>query len=168
MLQPQLILLAYWAVMLGLSAFLLRMACSLCQTDMPSWKRAVISTLIVSFLAYLTFDFTGYLILRSLKDVGLYVPPWYGYHLWFREPIALKWAVISLAGPLKYIPFVFALCVAGVLQVVVLQAQVTFRFGLLIFLMQWAATIAAGYVVGLLFGVALDKFGWAMQPASVA
>lgn len=165
MLNLPLPLLAYWLIVVGLSAFFLRLACSLCQTDMPSWLRAVISTLLVSFLAYLTYDFTGYLILRSLKDVTIYVPPWYSFALWFREPIALKWAVVSMAGPLKYIPFVFALCAAGVLQVIVLQAQVTFRFGLLIFLLQWFATAVAGYILALLFGVALSGTA---QPTQVA
>jgi hypothetical protein len=163
--NQQLTLVVYWLLIVGMSAFFLRMACSICQTDMPSWRRAVISTLLVSFLAYLVFDFTGYLILRSLKDVTIYVPPWYSYALWFREPIALKWAVISMAGPLKYIPFVFALCAAGVLQVIVLQAQVTFRFGLLIFLMQWIVTVVAGYILALVFGVALSGV---VQPTPVA
>jgi hypothetical protein len=135
---------------------------------MPTWRRAIISVLVVSFLAYLTFDFTAYLIMRSLQDVVIQVPPWYGYNFWFREPIALKWLIISQVGPLRFLPFVFGLCVAGVLQVIVLQLDVTFRFGLLIVLLQWGATVVAGYIVSLVLGVVLSGIGWTMQPEPVA
>jgi hypothetical protein len=168
MVSPHFILLLYWLVMIVLSAFFLRMACSLCQTGMPTWRRAVVSVLVVSFLAYLTFDFTAYLIMRSLQGVVIQVPPWYGYNFWFREPIVLKWLIISQAGPLRYVPFVFGLCAAGLLQVIVLQLEVTFRWGLLIVLLQWGATAVAGYIVSLLFGVVLSGIGWTMQPDPVA
>src|SRR4051812_42409875 len=167
-LGPQVIILAYWLVMIVITAFFLRMACSLCQTSMPSWRRSIISVVLVSFLAYLTWDFAAYLIMRSMQDVLIQVPERYGYNFWFREPIALKWFVISHAGPLRYLPFVFALCAVGVLQVIVLQAEVTFRFGLLIFLLQWGAALVAGYVVGLLFGVGLNAIGWKPEQPPVA
>jgi hypothetical protein len=167
-LTPQVIFIAYWLIILALAAFALRMACSLCRVDMPSWRRSFVSVLVVTFLTYLVFDFTCYLIMRSMDGVMLMVPPWYSYGIWFREPIQLKWYIVSHAGPLKYLPFVFGLCVAGVLQLIVLQAQVTFRFGLLIFLMQWGATFVAGYVVSLLFGVALDSIGWTPPEQTMA
>src|SRR5262249_37879783 len=128
-LTPQVILLAYWLVIIALAALFLRLACSLCQADIPSWTRAVISVILVTFLAYLTFDFTSYLIMRSLQDVVIQVPPGYSYQIWFREPIAFKWMVVGYAGPLRYLGPIFALCVAGILQVIVLQADVTFRWG---------------------------------------
>lgn len=158
------VLIAYWAVMLVLCAFFLRMACSLCRVDMPSWRRAFVAVVVVTFLAYLTFDFTAYLVMRSMSEVLIRVPPGYGYHQWFREPFALKWQIVNHAGPLRYLPFIFGLCAAGVLQVIVLQAEVTFRFGLLIAALQWGATVVAGYVVSLLFGVALSGAGWQPQP----
>jgi hypothetical protein len=167
-LSPQMIVLPYWLVMIVITAFFLRMACSICQTNMPSWRRSIISVVLVSFLGYLTWDFAAYLIMRGMQDVLIQVPDWYGYNYWFREPIALKWYVISRAGPLRYLPFVFALCAVGVLQVIVLQAEVTFRFGLLIFLLQWGAALVAGYVVGLLFGVGLNAIGWEPEQLPVA
>src|SRR5689334_8869829 len=88
--SPHMILAAFWAVMVVLAAFFLRMACSVCRMDLPTWKRSLVSVLLVSFLAYLVFDYTGYLVMRSLQDIKIQVPPWYGYHLWFREPIGLK------------------------------------------------------------------------------
>jgi hypothetical protein len=159
-LSPQVILIAFWLIIVVVAAFSLRMACSLCRVDMPSWRRSFVSVIVVTFLAYLTFDFTCYLIMRSMNGVLLQVPPGYGYSHWFREPIGLKWYIVSHVGPVKYLPIIFALCVAGVLQLIVLQAQVKFRFGLLIFLMQTAATVVAGYIVSLIFGVALTSIGW--------
>jgi hypothetical protein len=158
------VLVAYWLLLVGLAAFFLRLACGLCRTDLPSWRRALVSVVVVTFLAYQAFDFTAYLVLRSMAGVVIQVPPGYGYHLWFREPIGLKLAVLEHAGPLHYVPFVFGLCAAGVLQVIVLQAEVTFRFGLLICLLQWGATALAGYVLSLLFGVGLGAMGGLPQP----
>lgn len=158
-LSPHVILLVYWLLLVALSAFFLRLACGLCRTTIPTWRRSIVSVLVVAFLTYLVVDFTAYLILRSMQDVLVQIPPWYGYNYWFREPVGLKWFVISHVGPLRYLPFVFGLCAAGVLQVAVLQAQVTFRFGLLIVLLQWGATFVAGYILALLFGVALSTAG---------
>src|SRR4051812_45969001 len=108
------------------------MACSICRADMPSWRLAFLSVVMVGFLTYLVVDFTSYLVMRTLADIGLQVPPWYRYHHWFREPPGLKLLILSHAGFLRYGPFVFGICAAGVLQVIVLQAQVSFRAGALI------------------------------------
>jgi hypothetical protein len=167
-LSPQVILLAYWLAIVGIAALFLRLACSLCQAGMPSWPRAIISVVLVTFVAYLTFDFTEYVLMRSMQDVVIQVPPWYGYTHWFREPMGFKWMVVSQAGPLRYLGPVFALCIAGIVQVIVLQADVTFRWGLVIFLLQTVATAVAGYVVALVLGVALDAVGWSPQPVATA
>ncbi len=166
-LSPHMILITFWLVMVFLSAFFLRMACGICGMELPSWRRCLVSVLLVTFLAYVAFDFTGYLVLRSMQDVTVQLPPWYGYHLWFREPIGLKLAIISQGGPLKYIPYLFGLCAAGVLQVIVLQAQVTFRMGLVVFALQWAATLVAGYLLALVMGVGLSAVGWTPEPPPI-
>jgi hypothetical protein len=163
-LSPHVIVISFWLLLLVFSAFFLRMACSLCRTEMPSWKRAFVSVVIVTFLSYLAFDFTAYLVMLTLKDQGLYVPPGYGYTQWFREPLGLKLYIISHSSFLHYIPFINALCAAGVLQVIVLQAQVNFHWGTLIFLMQWGATLLAGYIVALVLGVGLDAIGYKPEP----
>lgn len=163
----QAIPLTFAIVMVLLSAFFLRLACGLCAGTLPSWRRALISTFVVSILAYLTFDFFAYLIMRSMDGVKIQVPPWYGFKYWFREPIQLKWFIISQVGVLRYLPIIFALCAAGVLQVIVLQAEVKFRVGLMIVLLQWGVTMLAGYIFLLLFGVAVDTTGWTM-PGPVA
>jgi len=93
----------------------------------------------------------------------LRVPPWYSYGIWFREPIGLKWFIVSHTGFLRFVPIILAVFVAGLLQFIVLQADVTFGFGLLIVVLQWVATVVAGYVVSLLFGVALSAIGATLQ-----
>jgi hypothetical protein len=168
LLSPQMLTLASWIPLIFLSAFFLRMACSFCQGELPSWTRSLISVVVVSFLAYLTFDFSAYMIMRSLDDVAVHIPEGYSYKLWFREPLALKWIIISQAGRLRYLPFVFALCAAGTLQVIILQASVTFRVGLVIVLLQWGATAVAGYIMTLLMGVALSEADKAQQATPVS
>src|SRR5262249_23085976 len=124
-------------------------------TDLPSWKRAIVSVVVITALAYLSFDYIAYLIMRSMDGVMLVVPPWYGYNFWFREPIGLKLYIISHVGFVRYLPFVVALCVAGFLQVLALNAEVGFRWGLFIYLLQAFATIVAGYIVSLFLGLAI-------------
>ncbi len=119
-------------------------------------------------LGVLTFDFAAYVIVHSMEDFIIRLPPWYSYGMWFREPFFLKWYVLSHAGPLRFVPFLPAVVVAVVLQVIVFEAQINFGFGLLIVFLQWTATIVAGYIVSLLFGVALSAIGWAPQPPPTA
>jgi hypothetical protein len=166
-LSPQVILLVYWLLIVVIAAFCMRMACSLCQVGQPTWRRAIISVVVVTFLAYVTADFSAYLLMRSMQDVVIQVPPGYGYTHWFREALGFKWMVISHAGPLRYLPIVFAVCVAGILQVIVLQAEVTFRWGLVILILQYGATAVAGYLLFLAFGAGLDAIGWTPPPVEV-
>ena len=107
-LHPQLIILAYWLVVILLGAFFLRQACSVCGAGMPTWRRSIVSVIIVTFLAYLAFDFASYMIMESMGGIFLYIPPWYGYNFWFRESLGLKLYIISQAGPLRFVPFILA------------------------------------------------------------
>jgi hypothetical protein len=162
-LRPHLVVLSFWLVIILLAAFFLRQACSLCRANMPSWKRAIVSVILVTFLGYLIFDYTGYLIMRSLNGVTLVVPPWYGYNFWFREPLGLKWLIISQVGPVRWLPIVFALCGAGILQVFVLEAEVTFHWAFFIFMLQTVATYISAYILSLVFGSVLQSAGWTIQ-----
>jgi hypothetical protein len=166
--RPHLVIVSYWLVMVLAAAFFLRLACSLCRTGMPTWRRAIISTIVVTFLAYLAFDFMSYIIMRGMEEMQVLIPPWYGYNYWFRESIALKWYIISQAGAVRFLPFVVAIVVGSFLEFVVLQAQVTFGVGLLIVILQWGATVATGYILSLVYGVVLAGIGWTLQPTSVA
>jgi hypothetical protein len=166
LLHPHVILLAYWLIMIVLAAFFLRLACSLCRAGIPSWKRSFVSVFVVTILAYITFDFASYLTMKTMDGVLFRLPPWYSYSLWFREPIGLKWYLVSQAGPLRLVPFALGLFAAGLVQFVVLQADVTFGFGLLIVVLQWVATVVAGYIVSLLLGVVLSAIGATLTPES--
>jgi hypothetical protein len=163
LLNPLVILLAYWLIIIVLAAFFLRLACSLCRAGIPSWKRSFVSVFVVTLLAYMTFDFACYLTMKTMDGVLFQLPPWYSYGLWFREPFGLKWYLVSQAGPLRLVPFGLGLFVAALVQFVVLQADVTFGFGLLIVVLQWGATLVAGYIVSLLFGVVLSAIGATLQ-----
>ena len=46
------VLIAYWAVMLVLCAFFLRMACSLCRMDLPSWRRSLVDVVVVMVVCH--------------------------------------------------------------------------------------------------------------------
>jgi hypothetical protein len=65
LLNPLVILLTYWLIMIVLAAFFLRLACSLCRAGIPSWKRSFVSVFVVTLLAYIAFDFTGYLTMKQ-------------------------------------------------------------------------------------------------------
>jgi hypothetical protein len=52
------VLIAYWAIVLVIAAFSLRMACGICRTDLPSWKRAFVSVVVVTFTSC-TFQFSA-------------------------------------------------------------------------------------------------------------
>lgn len=163
LLHPLVILLAFWLIMVVLAAFFLRLACSLCRAGIPSWRRSFVSVFVVTLLAYLAFDFACYLTMRSMDGVLIQVPPWYSYSWWFREPIGLKWYIVSHAGPFRFVPFLVGLFVAGLFQFIVLEAEVSYGFGLLIVALQWVATLVAGYIVSLLFGVVLSAIGATLQ-----
>src|SRR5262249_14972038 len=51
---------------------------------------------------------------------------------------------------------------------IVLQAQVTFGIGLLIVILQWGATLVAGYIVSLVLGAILGTIAWSPQPGTAA
>ena len=111
---------------------------------MPRWQRSIISVVLVTFLAYLAFDFTSYLIMRSLDGVTLRAPL-VRLHYWFREPFALKWFIISQAD-LRFCPR-FGSSHAGILQVLVLEGDVTFGWGFLIVILQTVASVIGVYRV---------------------
>jgi hypothetical protein len=93
------------------------------------------------------------------------VPPGYGFSNWLREPFFVKWHVLNMLPVVRFLPFVFALCVAGMLQVAGLQLQVKFRVGLLIFLIQWVATVVGMFVLLFVFNLLLGLGGQTLNYA---
>jgi hypothetical protein len=159
-LERQALEVGFWLLMVPVAAFILRNVCGLFRADLPSWPRAVFMVLFVGPAAYLVFDLSAYLIFLSMQDVLLRVPPGYGYGDWFREPLLLKWRVVGLVPLVQYLPVVLALCAAGVFQTVTLRLQVPFRKALLIFVVQWAATLVAVVVLSYAVNFALAAAGW--------
>ncbi len=158
-LQQQLLMLGFWGIMLFLAALILRLTSSYIGADMPSWRRAIFMVLFVGPAAYLVFDLSSYVIMLAIQDVMLRVPPDYSYTNWFREPLPLKWHIISMVPFIKHIPVIFAICAAGVLQAITLQLSVTFRRALVIFVVQWALTILTMFALSFVVNMGLGVVG---------
>src|SRR5262249_47175197 len=141
---------AFWALLVPVAAYLLRVACGVCGEDPPSWRRAVIGLLVMAAGAYFTWDVASYLFVRMMGDdtVGVRLPPGYSYGRWLREPVGLKWAVLGIVPGVRFIPILMAVVVAGVLQVGVLE--VPFRNAFAITLLQGAMTLVAMAVLAFL------------------
>lgn len=155
--QEPLLLVMFWLLMLPIAAFLLRTACGICAADLPTYRRAALIVLLVGPAAYFTFDFSAYGIVLAQQDVALQLPPGYSYSSWLREPLALKWQAIGLIPGIRYLPVVFAICLAGVLQVILLQ--VTFRIGVLIFLLEWFLNVMAMALLSFLLSLTQGFLG---------
>ena len=57
---------------------------------------------------------------------------------------------------MRYLPLALALLCAGILQVLALEADVTFGWGFVIVILQTIASVIGAYIVSLLFGVVLQ------------
>lgn len=147
----------FWLILIPIMVFVVRQTCSLFRLDLPSWPRSALILFVVGPMAYLTFDFCSYIIMLSIRGESFPLPPGYAYAHWFHEPLLLKWRILSSVAMLRYVPIVFALCVGGVLEVLLLQLQVNFRVGLLICLVQSAANLFAFIALTMLFNFALSS-----------
>src|SRR5262245_17086441 len=94
--EQHLLILGYWVVLVFVSAFMMRQASSLFTGEMPTYTQAVIMVLIVAPTAYLVFEFSSYVIMLSMQDVNLRLPPGYGFGNWLREPFFLKWHILQM------------------------------------------------------------------------
>lgn len=148
--KQHLLAVGFWVLLILVATIALRWTCSTFGEDAPSWRWALFMSVAVAGACYLTAEFASYVIMRTMDGVLLTVPPGYGFTHWLQEPFALKWAIISRIPFIRYLPFVFALCVAGMLQTILLDLRTTFRMSLFIFLVQWAITLV---VMGVVSGV---------------
>ena len=132
----------FWAVMVFVAGLIFQKVCDLCGAELPSFRRSVLITVLVAAAAFFTFDGTGYGIMLATRDsVNLNLPPGYNYGNWLREPLYLKWQVMGLVPILRYLPIVFAGCMAATLYVLILAEP--FRNCLVILLIQWTLNVAA-------------------------
>ncbi len=137
--------------------FCLRQACSICQANIPSYTRALADVVLTVPLTYFVFDLAAYVLMRLVSEAGVEVPPDYSYGEWLGESLQLKWAAIGLIPGLRYLMVVIALCVAGILQVLVLH--VTFRVGVLILALHVTFTLATLGLLALLMALQMGAVG---------
>ncbi len=132
----------FWALMLVIGGYTFQTVCNLCGADPPSFRRSMLTTALVGAAAFFTFDGLGYgIVLASRDTVNLNLPPGYGYGNWLREPLYLKWQVMGLVPLLRWLPVLFAGCLAATLYVFILAEP--FRNCIAILAIQWTLNVVA-------------------------
>lgn len=159
-------------VVLPFAAFLLRQACSIFGEDLPGYRRAVTVVLITAGGAYLVWDGASFAMVKMAKEAACR-DQWIenqallaqriawldqlGYSQWARIPLGVRLELAGRVPGVSRLPFVFGLCVAGVLAV--LGLGVPFRKALGIILLQWLMmliVVAVGH-----FGISsFLQFAW--------
>jgi hypothetical protein len=131
----------FWAVMVPISGYIFQNVCSMCGADFPSFRRAVLITVLVTAAAFFTFDGIGYGIIMASRDtIKLNLPPEYHYGNWLREPLYLKWQVLGLIPLIgRLLPVLVAVCLAATLYVLTLAEP--FRNCIAILAIQWTVNV---------------------------
>lgn len=134
---------AFWALMIPIAAYIFQNVCSMCGADYPTFRRAVLTTVLVTAAAFLAFDGIGYGLVKASSDtVNLNLPSDYGYSNWLREPLYLKWQVLGLIPMIgRLLPIVVAVCLAATLYVFILTEP--FRICMSILAIQWTVNVVA-------------------------
>lgn len=149
---PQILLFMGMATLVALpfAAFLLRQACSIFGEELPGYRRAIFVVLITGGGAYLAWDGASFAMVKMAKEAACR-DQWIenqnllaqrmawvdqlGYSQWARLPLGMRLELAGRVPGVSRLPFVFGLCVAGVLAV--LGLGVPFRKALGIVLLQW-------------------------------
>jgi hypothetical protein len=151
----------FWGVMLPIAGYIFQTVCSLCGADPPPFRRAVLITILVTAAAFFTFDGIGYGIVMASRDTtNLNLPPDYHYGNWLREPLYLKWQVMGLIPLLRYLPILFAVCLAATAYVFILAEP--FRNCIAILAIQWTLNV----VVMAILSFALSNILHVVAPSS--
>jgi len=148
-------------VVLPFAAFLLRQACSIFGEGMPDYRRAIVVVLVSAGGAYLSWDGASFAMVKMAKEAACR-DQWIenqavlaqrmawldqlGYSQWARLPLGMRVELAGRVPGVSRLPFVFGLCVAGV--VAVLGLGVPFRKALGIVLLQWlmmVVVVAVGH-----------------------
>ncbi len=128
------------------AAYLLQGICNATGTDLPSFRKGLMVTVLGAVVAFFTFDLLGYGLVRGTMDIThLMLPPEYGYFDWLKEPMALKWRAMGLVPILRYLPIVFAVCLAGIIYILGLGEN--WRIVVVILSVQWTLTALASMVL---------------------
>src|SRR5579884_1323651 len=133
----------FWALMIPIAAYIFQNVCSMCGADYPTFRRAALTTVLVTAAAFFAFDGIGYGLIKASSDtVNLNLPPDYGYSNWLREPLHLKWQVLGLIPMIgRLLPIVVAVCLAATLYVLILAEP--FRNCIAILAIQWTLNVVA-------------------------
>lgn len=132
----------FWLVMLPIAGYIFQNVCSMCGADPPTFRRSVLITALVGAAAFFTFDGLGYGIVMAARDtIKLDLPPGYHYWNWLREPLYLKWQAMGMIPLLRWLPVLFAVCLAATLYVFLLAEP--FRNCIAILAIQWTVNLVA-------------------------
>jgi hypothetical protein len=147
--QPFLVI-GFWVLFILVASCTLRWICEFFAEDPPTPRRALFMSVVVAAAVFFTLEYSSYLILLAISDTAVAIPPGYGFWNWVYEPIGLKWAVLGKVPFVRYLPILFAVCVAGAVQCILLELKVNFRRSTFYFVTQWlfAAAIMAAVTTG--------------------
>jgi hypothetical protein len=112
-----LVTILFWLAMFPIATYILVYVTNYITGESPqTLVRAALTTLLVGGAVFFTYDASGYLFARMMQDpgVGVQFPANYTYWDWLREPLGLKWHVLSFIPVIRFLPVLFALCVGGI------------------------------------------------------
>ncbi len=129
--------------LLFFSGYFLQLAANVCGADQPTFRKAVLIALLTGTACFFTYDLSGYGILMVSRDqiTNLNLPDHFSYGQWLREPLELKWQVLGLLPIVRYLPVLFAVCLASIVYVLVFKVH--YRVSMVIFLLQWTLSLVS-------------------------
>src|SRR5262245_51756490 len=117
-----LLALANWALMVPIAAYILIRVNGFFIDDFPTtFLRAMGLVLVTAAVMFFAYDLTGYGFVRLMEDpqVGYRLPANYSYLDWLREPVALKWRVLSALPFVRFVPVGIGIFAVSIMQVLI-------------------------------------------------
>jgi hypothetical protein len=145
-------IIVYWIMMFPIAVFVLVRTTDFWADDGPgTLMQAVRATLFTGVVVFLTYDLSGYVFARMMQipELGFVFPESYGYFNWIREPLCMKWQVLSIIPVIRYLPVLFALTAGGTLQVI--WWNIPFKQGVVAFISQIIFNVGAMAMLSLVF-----------------
>jgi hypothetical protein len=148
-----------WLVMFCVAAVVLVQVSNYFTGESPQTVlKAVRTTLVVWATVYFVYDVSGYLFALIMQDPsnGIHMPVHYTYWDWFREPFALKWAVLGFVPIIRFLPVIFGLCAGSILHVIILDT--TFPIAVAVFLAEVFLDAFALIAISFAFNLGLAAY----------
>lgn len=142
----------YWLLMFPIAVVVLVRTTEFWADDGPgTLMEAIGATLVTGLVVFLAYDLSGYLFafLMQVPELGFVFPPGYTYLNWIREPLCLKWQVLSFIPVIRLLPVIFAFTAAGTLQVI--WWKMDFRMGVVAFFSQLILNLFAMAMLSVVF-----------------